>query len=100
MPETDRPEVLARWLRQLVGYFVMAVAGIGFAWIWELDLAFLRFLASQEFWSVGETAVTLGDLTERPSSSCWVPGLAVHEPALRRDALSPHADDPACDSRS
>ena len=39
------------------------VAGLGFAWIWELDLAFLRFLASQEVWSVAETAVTLGDLT-------------------------------------
>ncbi|MGO9600153.1 MAG: mechanosensitive ion channel family protein [Isosphaeraceae bacterium] len=63
IPETDRPEVLARWLCQLVSYFVMAVAGLGFAWIWELDLAFLRFLASQEVWSVAETAVTLGDLT-------------------------------------
>jgi potassium efflux system protein len=62
VPETDRPEMLARRLCQLVGYFVMAVAGLGVAWIWELDLAFLRFLSSQEVWSVAETAVTLGDL--------------------------------------
>ena len=64
VPETDRPELLARRLRQLVSYFVMAVAGVGFAWIWELDIAFLRFLASQQVWSVGEAAVTLGDLTQ------------------------------------
>jgi potassium efflux system protein len=62
VPETDPLELFARRLCQLVSYFVAAVAGLGLAWIWELDLAFLRFLASQEVWSMAETAVTLGDL--------------------------------------
>ena len=89
IPETDRPEVLARRLRQLVSYFVMAVAGLGFAWIWDLDLAFLRFLASQEVWSVGRD----GRHPRRPDPVgplhlAGMPGLEVHEPALRRDPLS------------
>jgi potassium efflux system protein len=35
------------------------------AWIWDLDLALLRFLLSQPLWSLDpQTQVTLGDVTE------------------------------------
>lgn len=60
-----RPEDLAAGLRRLGG---CAVAGLGFlavAWLWELDLAFVRFLLNQAVWFVDDqTPVTVGDLCE------------------------------------
>ncbi len=56
-------EDLAGRLRQLVSYSVAVLGALGFAWVWELDLALIRFLANQPLWSLAETPVTLGDLT-------------------------------------
>jgi potassium efflux system protein len=55
-------EDLAGRLRQLVSYAVVALGILGFAWVWELDLALLRFLANWPLWYVSETPVTVGDL--------------------------------------
>jgi potassium efflux system protein len=46
-----------------VSYSVTVLAALGLAWAWEVDLALIRFLASQPLWSFSETPVTLGDLT-------------------------------------
>ena len=40
------------------------VAVLAFAWVWELDLALIRFLADQPLWSLSDTPVTLADLTK------------------------------------
>ena len=49
-------------LRQLVFYVGALIGWVGFAWIWELDLALIRFLVAQPVLSLSETAVTVGDL--------------------------------------
>ena len=43
-------------------YAAIALGVLGLAWVWELDLALFRFLASQTLWYVAETPVTLGDV--------------------------------------
>ena len=55
-------EDLAGRLRQLVSFLAILIGGFGFAWVWELDLALIRFLASQPLLSLSDTPVTLGDL--------------------------------------
>jgi potassium efflux system protein len=54
-------EELAGRLRQLATYAVIALGLIGLAWVWELDLALLRFLSSQTLWYVAEVPVSVGD---------------------------------------
>ena len=63
--ETDpvESEDLVGRLRQLVMFLAILIGGFGFAWVWELDLALIRFLAGQSFWSLSGTPVTLGDLS-------------------------------------
>jgi len=65
-PATDpeQQEDLAGRLRQLVSLLAILLGGFGFAWVWELDLALIRFLASQPLpsLSLSNTPVTLGDL--------------------------------------
>ena len=51
-------------LRQLVFYLAVLLGGFGFAWVWELDLALIRFLANQPLLSLSDTPVTLGDLAK------------------------------------
>jgi potassium efflux system protein len=60
--DTVQQEDLAGRLRQLVFYLAVLVGGLGFAWVWELDLALIRFLANQPLLSLSDTPVTLGDL--------------------------------------
>ena len=62
--DTVQPEDLAGRLRQLVFYLAVLLGALGFAWVWELDLALIRFLANQPLWSLSETPVTLGDLAK------------------------------------
>lgn len=59
---TVQPEDLAGRLAQLVFYLTVLLGAFGFAWIWELDLALIRFLASQPLLSLSDTAITAGDL--------------------------------------
>jgi potassium efflux system protein len=55
---------LATGVRRLSAYTLCAFALLLTAWIWDLDLALLRFLMSQPLWSIdAQTPVTLGDLT-------------------------------------
>jgi potassium efflux system protein len=68
-------EDLAGRLRQLVSYAVIAVGIVGLAWVWELDLALIRFLANRPLWYVSETPVTIGDVT-RSAVLIVVGGLA------------------------
>ena len=60
--DTVQQEDLAGRLRQLVFYLAVLLGGFGFAWVWELDLALIRFLANQPLLSLSDTPVTLGDL--------------------------------------
>ena len=59
---STQPEDVAERLRQLVFYVGVLFGCVGFAWIWELDLALIRFLAGQPILSLSETPVTVGDL--------------------------------------
>jgi potassium efflux system protein len=63
MVSTDRPEELATGLEQLVFYLALLCGGLGFAWIWELDLALIRFISGLPLWYMAETPVTVGELT-------------------------------------
>jgi potassium-dependent mechanosensitive channel len=57
------PEDLDRSLRRLSALLVSVPALLATAWIWDLDLALVRFLLSQPVWSgEGQTAVTWGNL--------------------------------------
>ncbi len=60
MPRED----LAERLRQLAFYVAILVGAIGFAWVWELDLALFRFLAEQPLLLLSGTPVTFGDLAK------------------------------------
>ena len=62
--DTVQREDLAGRLRQLVFYLAVLLGGFGFAWVWELDLALIRFLANRPLLSLSETPVTLGDLAK------------------------------------
>ena len=59
--EASQMEELARRLGQLVSCGVLLAGVLGFAWVWELDAALIRFLANQPVWY--GTDITLGDLT-------------------------------------
>ena len=60
-----RPEDLAAGLRRLGGCAVGLLGFLAVAWLWELDLAFVRFLLNQPLWFVDDqTPVTVGDLGE------------------------------------
>jgi potassium efflux system protein len=62
--ETIRPDNLAAGLRRLVAFVVTTMTLLAIAWIWEVDLALVRFLLNQPLWSVdAQTSVTLGNLT-------------------------------------
>jgi potassium efflux system protein len=71
----DRPEELAMRLRQLAFYLTVALGGLWFAFVWELDPALIRFLANRPLWYVAETPVTVGELT-RALAVVLVGGLA------------------------
>ncbi len=60
-----RPEDLTAALRRLGGFAVISLGCLAVAWLWELDLAFVRFLLSQPLWSIDDqTPVKVGDLFE------------------------------------
>ncbi len=59
------PADLAAGLRKLAGAAIAGLGVLAIAWLWELDLAFVRFLLSQPLWSLDEqTSVTVGDLVQ------------------------------------
>ncbi len=59
------PEDLADVVRRLAGCAVFALGMLAIAWLWELDLAFVRFLLNQPAWFLDDqTPVTIGDLAE------------------------------------
>jgi potassium efflux system protein len=63
--DSDLHDDVTTVLRQLCGYAVTASSLLCIAWIWDLDLALLRFLLSQRLWSLdAQTQVTLGDVAE------------------------------------
>jgi small-conductance mechanosensitive channel len=63
--DTELHDDLASGLRRLCAYALTGAALLFSAWIWDLDLALLRFLMSQSLWSLDSvTPVTLGNLTE------------------------------------
>ncbi len=57
-----QPEDLAGRLRQLVCVVAILLGGFGFAWVWELDPALIRFLASQPLPLLSDPPVTFGDV--------------------------------------
>ncbi|HKI21431.1 MAG TPA: hypothetical protein VKA15_26285, partial [Isosphaeraceae bacterium] len=58
-------EDLATGLCRLSAYAVIVLTLLATAWIWDFDMALVRFLLSQSLWSLdGQTPVTLGDVTE------------------------------------
>ena len=58
-------EDLAAGLLRLCAYAMTALTLLATAWIWDFDLALIRFLLSQPLWSSdGQAAVTLGNVTE------------------------------------
>ncbi len=60
-----RPEDLSAVMHRLAGFAVIALGMLAIAWLWELDLAFVRFLLNQPVWFLDDqTPVTVGDLTE------------------------------------
>jgi potassium-dependent mechanosensitive channel len=59
------PEDLSAVVRRLAACAVIALGMLAIAWLWELDLAFVRFLLNQPVWFLDDqTPVTVGDLTE------------------------------------
>jgi len=57
------PEDLDTNLRRLSAYVVTVLALLATAWIWDLDLALVRFLLNWPLWpGEGQTVVTLGNL--------------------------------------
>ena len=58
-------EDLAAGLLRLSGYAIIAVTLLATAWIWDFDLALVRFLLGQPLWSSeGQAAVTVGNVAE------------------------------------
>jgi potassium efflux system protein len=63
--DSDLHDDLAAVLRRLCAYAVTGMTLLSTAWIWDLDLALLRFLLSQPLWSLDlQTQITLGDVTK------------------------------------
>ncbi len=59
------PADLAAGLRKLAGAAIAGLGVLAIAWLWELDLAFVRFLLGQSLWSLDEqTSVTVGDIVQ------------------------------------
>lgn len=59
------PDDLAAGLRKLAGAGIAALGVLAIASLWELDLAFVRFLLGRPLWSLDEqTSVTVGDLSQ------------------------------------
>ena len=74
-----RPDDLAAGLRRLGGCAVAVLALLAVAWIWDLDLALVRFLLNQPLWFVDDqTPVTVGDVAEaggdHPGRGRWPGG--------------------------
>ena len=60
-----QPGDLAAGLSRLGAFAVTAVGLLVVAWLWDLDLAFVRFLLNQPLWFFDDQSpVTIGDLTE------------------------------------
>ncbi len=60
-----QPADLAIGLSRLGAYAIAAIGLLVVAWLWELDLAFVRFLLNQPLWFFDDQSpVTIGDLTE------------------------------------
>jgi potassium efflux system protein len=60
-----RPEDLAAGLRRLGAVAVIVMGVLAVAWLWEVDLAFVRFLLNQPVWFLDDqTPVTVGDLAQ------------------------------------
>jgi small-conductance mechanosensitive channel len=58
-------EDLAAGLRRLSAYAMIALTLLATAWIWDLDLALVRFLLGKPLWSAdGQVSVTLGNVAE------------------------------------
>ena len=58
-------EDLAAGLRRLSSYAMIGLCLIATAWIWDLDLALVRFLLNKPLWPVdGQDAVTFGNVGE------------------------------------
>jgi small-conductance mechanosensitive channel len=58
-------EDLAAGLQRLTSYATIALTLLATAWIWDLDLALVRFLLATPFWTVdGQPAVTFGNVGE------------------------------------
>ena len=58
------PEDLVGRLRRLAVWVSVGVGLMLSSWVWDLDLAFLRFISEQPLWPVDkEVSVTIGDLT-------------------------------------
>ncbi len=65
--EDDRAplEDLAAGLRRLCAYAVIGLSALLTAWIWDLDMALVRFLLAQPLGSSdGQTPITVGNVTE------------------------------------
>ena len=58
-------EDLAAGLQRLCSYATIVLFLLLTAWIWDLDLALVRFILAQPIWSAdGQVAVTVGNVTE------------------------------------
>jgi small-conductance mechanosensitive channel len=63
--DSDLSDELATVLRRLCAYGLTVLALLLTAWIWDLDLALLRFLMNQPLWSIdSQTPVTVGDVIQ------------------------------------
>ena len=60
-----QPDNLEVQLRRLSAYLVPILGLYVGAWVWDVDLAFFRFLGEQPLWSMGEEVlVTVGDVSK------------------------------------
>jgi small-conductance mechanosensitive channel len=58
-------EDLAAGLRRLCAYAMIVLTALAAAWIWDLDMALVRFLLSQPVWGADSpNPVTFGNVTE------------------------------------
>jgi potassium efflux system protein len=68
-PEQDEDAVslddLAAGLRRLSAYAVIVLLLLATAWIWDLDMALVRFILGQSVWRLDDqTPVTVGDVSK------------------------------------
>jgi len=58
-------EDLAAGIRRLSAYAVAVLTLLATAWIWDFDMALIRFLLGQSLWFLdGQTPVSVGDVTK------------------------------------